>query len=71
MKRATPDDAAISILSGISANGRDCKHGQLARSCEICELEEDLALAKFFLATMHPKTEDYCACSVCDFLERV
>jgi hypothetical protein len=20
-------------------NGRDCKHGHLARSCEICELE--------------------------------
>jgi hypothetical protein len=24
-------------------NNRDCKHGQLARSCEICELEEKLA----------------------------
>lgn len=24
-------------------NNRDCKHGQLARSCEICELEGELA----------------------------
>jgi len=24
---------------------RDCKHGRLARSCEICELENELAIA--------------------------
>jgi len=24
-------------------NARDCKHGRLARSCEICELEEEVA----------------------------
>lgn len=24
-------------------NGRDCKHGQLARSCEICDLEKEAA----------------------------
>jgi hypothetical protein len=27
-------------------NNRDCKHGQLARSCEICELEGELAEVK-------------------------
>lgn len=25
-----------------SNSGRDCKHGQLARSCEICELEQQV-----------------------------
>lgn len=28
----------------------DCKHGQLARSCYICELEEELAKARADLA---------------------
>ena len=27
-------------------NGRDCKHGQLARSCEICGLEAENAQLK-------------------------
>lgn len=25
------------------ANGRDCRHGQLARSCELCQLEKTVA----------------------------
>lgn len=29
--------------STICGNGRDCEHGQLARSCEICELRRDVA----------------------------
>ena len=32
---------------------RDCEHGQLARSCEICELKRDLAAAKEALAELH------------------
>lgn len=30
-------------------SNRDCEHGQLARSCEICELQADLACAVAFL----------------------
>lgn len=29
----------------MSDTPRDCEHGQLARSCRICELERDLAAA--------------------------
>lgn len=25
------------------SNGRDCKHGRLARKCEICEMEQEIA----------------------------
>lgn len=41
-KDAPPFDPPV-FCSGIE---RDCKHGQLARSCRICELERDLAAAQ-------------------------
>ena len=31
---------------------RDCKHGRLARSCEICELENELAIADELMEKM-------------------
>lgn len=31
---------------------RDCKHGKLARKCDICELESDLAAAQEALRGM-------------------
>ena len=29
-----------------TVNGRDCNHGQLARSCNICDLEQEVANLK-------------------------
>lgn len=47
MTTPTPDDAPLFdppvFCSGIE---RECKHGQLARSCNICELERELAAAQ-------------------------
>jgi len=37
-------DACGDILNEVAA--RDCKHGQLARSCNICELQAELDYAK-------------------------
>ena len=31
---------------------RDCKHGQLARSCEVCDLESQLSTATALLKRM-------------------
>ena len=45
-KDAVPFDPPV-FCSGIE---RDCKHGQLARSCHICELERELAAAREELA---------------------
>jgi|HubBroStandDraft_6_1064221.scaffolds.fasta_scaffold1527825_1 hypothetical protein len=38
---------------------RDCKHGQLARSCEICDLESQLAAAQAEIVRLSGKT-GYC-----------
>lgn len=53
-------------------NERDCKHGLLARSCEICGLEAEVAQRKAELAAMReqrpvaywiPKAEQFCFAS--------
>lgn len=53
-------------------NERDCKHGLLARSCEICGLEAEVAQLKAELAAMReqrpvaywiPKAEQFCFAS--------
>ena len=50
-------------------NGRDCEHGQLARSCNICEyektigqLEQELEAAKTLLGQLweNRKDEHWC-----------
>ena len=35
-----------------SRSGRDCKHGHLARACEICDLEAKLAALEEELAEL-------------------
>ncbi len=46
--------------NGVSANGRDCVHGHLARSCEICDLEYEIVELRAALGIMiqahDPKT---------------
>ena len=41
-------DACGDILNEVAA--RDCKHGQLARSCNICELEQELTESRAMIA---------------------
>ena len=40
-------------------NERDCKHGQLARSCEICGLEAENAALRAELAAMRDQKPVY------------
>lgn len=47
---------------------RDCKHGQLARSCDICEKEDRIAELEKLISYLLPKAEyanDGC-CPECD-----
>lgn len=45
---------------------RDCKHGRLARKCEICELEADLKeLRETFMHTFRSPQSGGYACDVC------
>ena len=52
-KDAVPFDPPV-FCSGIE---RDCKHGQLARSCHICELERELAAVREELAQERERAE--------------
>ena len=38
---------------------RDCEHGQLARSCNICELESDLAHQKKLVRVLAEKLHEW------------
>jgi hypothetical protein len=38
---------------------RDCPHGSLLRSCEICDLREELAATKLLLAEASKDAERY------------
>jgi hypothetical protein len=41
MERLTPSQRREFERKGEALSGRDCKHGHLARSCEVCELERE------------------------------
>jgi hypothetical protein len=40
------------------SNARDCEHGQLRRSCNICEYEKEIAELKLLLSLAHTHVHD-------------
>ena len=45
------------VVEIMSSMPRDCEHGQLARSCEICELKRELTEARKELAAINANSE--------------